>query len=60
MDADGCVDPVMGFGIRNRSIELFRAGTYADSENRVHTGGAGTFEHSVAVFVELREIDARV
>ena len=60
MDADGGVDPVVRFGVRNRGVELFRAGTYADGKNRVHTGGAGAIEHGVAILVELGEIDVRM
>src|SRR3974390_467747 len=60
MDADGGVDPVMGFRIGDGGVELFRARAYADGEKGVDAGRAGAFEHGVAVFRELREIDVGV
>ena len=60
MDADGGVDPVVGFGVGHGGIELFRAGTRADGEDCVHPGGAGALEHGVAVVSELREVDVGV
>jgi len=61
MNADAGVNPVVLLGEGDGGVEAFGgAGAAADGQQRGDAGGAGTFEHGRAVFIEVVEFEVRV
>src|ERR1700747_2438672 len=54
------VDPVVLLGVWNCGVELLRARTGPDSEQRIDPGVAGALQHSFAIISKLRKINVRV
>ena len=60
MNPDRRVNPIVLLGEGQCRIELLRAGSCADGEQRRHSRGARALEHGFAVFRELWKINVRV
>jgi hypothetical protein len=60
MNADAGVDPVVLLGVGQRGVQFLRAGTGADSQQRLDAGFAGALQHGFAVIRELGKIYVRV
>jgi hypothetical protein len=60
MDADGCVDEVMAIGEAHCGFEVRWTATGSNGEQPLDTGGAGTLNGLLPVFVEFGIVEVAV